>query len=143
MLIHNYTLFPIVLHVVAGHWLVTPTQTQKFVMQQGIPEDTAMRVYRRYLKLMPQHAEEFIAYLRLKGRWGEVASKLAEVVDDDTFRSMEGKTKHQLWLELCDVITKHPKEVTGLKVDAILRSGIRRFTDEVPAEGVCWQCIHE
>ncbi len=66
-----------------------------------------------------------------QGRWGEVATKLAEIVDDDTFRSIEGKTKHQLWLELCDVITKHPKEVTGLKVDAILRSGIRRFTDEV------------
>lgn len=110
-------------------------------MQQGIPEDTAMRVYRRYLKLMPQHAEEYIAYLQLKGRWGEVASKLAEVVDDDTFRSMEGKTKHQLWLELCDVITKHPKEVTGLKVDAILRSGIRRFTDEVCSCSLRFCCM--
>ena len=56
---------------------------------------------------------------------------MAELVDDDTFRSLEGKSKHQLWLELCDIITKHPKEVSGLKVDAILRSGIRKFTDEV------------
>ena len=56
---------------------------------------------------------------------------MAELVDNDTFRSLEGKSKHQLWLELCDIITKHPKEVSGLKVDAILRSGIRKFTDEV------------
>lgn len=56
---------------------------------------------------------------------------MAELVDDDTFRSLEGKSKHQLWLELCDIITKHPKEVSSLKVDAILRSGIRKFTDEV------------
>ena len=56
---------------------------------------------------------------------------MAELVDDDTFRSLEGKSKHQLWLELCDIITKHPKEVSGLNVDAILRSGIRKFTDEV------------
>ena len=56
---------------------------------------------------------------------------MAELVDDDSFRSLEGKSKHQLWLELCDIITKHPKEVSGLKVDAILRSGIRKFTDEV------------
>lgn len=35
-------------------------------MQQGIPVDTAVRVYRRYLKLVPQHAEEYIAYLRIK-----------------------------------------------------------------------------
>jgi hypothetical protein len=63
--------------------------------------------------------------------WGEAAKKMAELVNDDGFRSLEGKSKHQLWLELCDLITKHPKEVEGLKVDAILRSGIRKFTDEV------------
>lgn len=67
----------------------------------------------------------------LQGSWGEAAKKLAEVVDDDTFRSLEGKSKHQLWLELCDIITRHPNLVRGMKVDAILRSGIRKFTDEV------------
>jgi hypothetical protein len=55
------------------------------------------------------------------------------VLNDDTFRSLEGKSKHQLWLELCDIITKHPKEVAGIRVDAIIRGGIRRFTDEVSA----------
>lgn len=49
----------------------------------------------------------------LQGRWGDAALKLAEVLNDDTFRSMEGKSKHTLWLELCDIITKHPKEVGG------------------------------
>ena len=70
---------------------------------------------------------------RLQGLWEEAARKMAEVVDDDTFRSLEGKSKHQLWLELCDLITKHPREVASLRVDAILRSGIRKFTDEVPS----------
>lgn len=63
--------------------------------------------------------------------WGEAAKKLADAVNDEVFRSLEGKSKHQLWLELCDIITKHPGEVQHLKVDAILRSGIRQFTDEV------------
>ena len=76
----------------------------------------------------PSHAPESPA---LQEQWGEAAKKVAELVDDDSFRSLEGKSKHQLWLELCDIITKHPKEVAGLKVDAILRSGIRKFTDEV------------
>ena len=31
---------------------------------------------------------------------------------------MPGKSKHQMWLELCDLITKHPNEVQGLDVDA-------------------------
>ncbi|KAK9815714.1 hypothetical protein WJX72_008451 [[Myrmecia] bisecta] len=103
----------------------------KFVMDPDMPAETAVRVYRRYLKLEPTHTEEYIAYLKNKGMWGEAASKLAQIVNDDTFRSLEGKSKHQLWLELCDIITKHPKEVGDLKVDAILRSGIRKFTDEV------------
>ena len=68
-------------------------------------------------------------------RWGEAARKLAEMLNDDTFRSLEGKSKHQLWLELCDMVTKHPREVSGMKVDAILRGGIRKFTDEVSGEG--------
>ena len=93
--------------------------------------DSAIRVYRRYLKLEPTHAEEYVAYLKVKDRWGEAARKLSEILNDDTFRSLEGKSKHQLWLELCNMITKHPKEVSGMKVDAILRGGIRKFTDEV------------
>ncbi len=123
-----------------------------------------MRVYRRYLKLEPTHTEEYIAYLKVKDRWGEAARKLAEVLNDDTFRSLEGKSKHQLWLELCDIITKHPKEVAGMKVslpplptalppasttivtpmmlqvDAILRGGIRKFTDEV---GRLWTSLSD
>ena len=76
-------------------------------------------------------------------QWGEAARKMAELVDDDTFHSLEGKSKHQLWLELCDIITKHPKEVSGLKVDAILRSGIRKFTDEVcPMIRARWRAPH-
>ncbi|KAF5830373.1 protein prenylyltransferase [Dunaliella salina] len=97
----------------------------------GVPVDTAIRVYRRYLKLEPEHAEEYIAYLKAKNRWGEAAQKLAELLNDDTFRSLEGKSKHQMWLELCDIITKHPKDVQEMKVEAILRGGIRKFTDEV------------
>lgn len=105
----------------------------RFINQPGIPVETAVRVYRRYLKLEPGHAEEYIAYLKIKSRWGEAARRLADVVNDETFVSLEGKTRHALWLELCELITRHPDEVVGqgLNVDAILRSGIRRFTNEV------------
>lgn len=105
----------------------------RFITQSGIPTETAVRVYRRYLKLEPGHAEEFVAYLKLRGRWGEAARRLADVVNDEAFVSLEGKSRHTLWLELCDLITRHPDEIAGqgIKVDAILRSGIRRFTNEV------------
>jgi hypothetical protein len=72
----------------------------------------------------------------LQERWGEAARRLANVLNDDTFRSIEGKSKHQLWLELCDLITKHPADVLkeGIDVDAILRGGIRKYKDEVRLE---------
>lgn len=70
---------------------------------------------------------------RTQERWGEAARRLANVLNDDTFRSIEGKSKHQLWLELCDLITKHPADVIKerIDVDAILRGGIRKYKDEV------------
>ena len=68
------------------------------------------------------------------------------MVDEDTFRSLEGKSKHQLWLELCHIITRHPDDVIGINVDAVLRSGIRKFTDEVGCHlmlgGHSWAALH-
>ncbi|OUS43655.1 hypothetical protein BE221DRAFT_194353 [Ostreococcus tauri] len=104
-----------------------------------VPGDTARRVYRRYLKFEPGHAEEYVEFLRKRGYHGEVATKLAELVNDDSFQSLAGKTKHAMWLELCDVVTKNPTAGAGvLDVDAILRGGIAAFTDEV---GRLWTAL--
>lgn len=120
---------------VKGSWdmlsLNFATGTQPFVRQEGVPVETALRVYRRYLKLEPGHAEEFIEYLKQRERWNEAAKRLAEAVNDDSFVSLAGKTKHQLWLELCDMVTKHPADVKDLPVEAIIRGGIRKYTNEV------------
>ncbi|KAF9592180.1 hypothetical protein IFM89_012674 [Coptis chinensis] len=102
-----------------------------FVSLGGVPIETSLRVYRRYLKFDPSHIEEFIEFLLNSKLWQEGAERLAGVLNDDKFYSIKGKTKHQLWLELCDLLTSHSTEVSGLKVDAIIRGGIRKFTDEV------------
>ena len=84
-------------------------------------------------RMEPGHREEYVAYLRAQEQWGAAAAQLASCVNDDSFRSLEGKSKHALWLELCDIITKHPDEVRkfDLDVDAVIRSGIRKFPAEV------------
>ncbi|KAH9626173.1 hypothetical protein KSS87_017697 [Heliosperma pusillum] len=102
-----------------------------FVSQKGIPIETSLRVYKRYLKYDPSHIEEFIEFLVTSERWQEAAERLAGVLNDNGFFSIKGKSKHRLWLELCDLLTKHATEVEGLNVDAIIRGGIRKFTDEV------------
>lgn len=46
--------------------LICAAVVQRFVMQPDMPVETALRVYRRYLKLEPSHTEEYIAYLKSK-----------------------------------------------------------------------------
>jgi len=111
-----------------------------FVSQKGIPIETSLRVYRRYLQYDPNHIEDFIEFLINSSLWQESAERLASVLNDDKFYSIKGKTKHRLWLELCDLLTRHANEVSGLNVDAIIRGGIRKFSDEV---GRLWTSLAE
>ena len=45
--------------------------------------------------------------------------------------SKEGKSKHQLWQELCVLISRNPDKITSLKVEPIIRGGLQRFTDVI------------
>ncbi|XP_058768920.1 uncharacterized protein LOC131642717 [Vicia villosa] len=111
-----------------------------FVCQKGIPIETSLRVYRRFLQFDPNRVEDFIEFLISSGLWQEAAERLASVLNDDKFYSIKGKTKHRLWLELCDLLTRHANEVSGLNVDAIIRAGIKKFSDEV---GPLWTSLAE
>ncbi|KAA0705370.1 Pre-mRNA-splicing factor SYF1 [Triplophysa tibetana] len=102
----------------------------RFGRNLPLPE-TAIRVYRRYLKLSPENAEEYIDYLRTVGHLDEAALRLAAVVNDENFVSKEGKSNYQLWHELCDLISKNPDKVTSFNVGAIIRGGLTRFTDQL------------
>lgn len=102
----------------------------RFVRLYPLPE-TAVRVYRRYLKLCPEGAEQYVQYLRSVGRLDEAALRLAALVNDERFVSAEGKSKYQLWQELCELISQHPERVRSLDAGAIIRGGLRRFTDHL------------
>ncbi|XP_015791103.1 pre-mRNA-splicing factor SYF1 [Tetranychus urticae] len=106
----------------------------EFVKSYHIPE-TAIRVYKRYLKLAPEDGEEFIDYLRGIGRLDDAALKLYDIVNDDNFISKEGKSKHQLWNDLCELISKNPDKVQSLNVENIIREGIKQYRDE---QGKLW-----
>lgn len=108
-----------------------------FLKRFAIPE-TAVRVYRRYLKLFPEDAEEFIEYLSNAGKLDEAAQQLANVVDNEHFVSKHGKSNHQLWNELCELISKNPDQVHSLNADAIIRGGLRRYTDQL---GHLWNSL--
>lgn len=101
-----------------------------FVRKYPVHE-TAVRVFRRMLKLLPEESEEFVEYLKSIDRYDEAATKLAEIVNDESFASKHGKTTHLLWHELCELISKNPDKVHSLKVEAIIRGGLKRFTDQL------------
>eukprot|EP00607_Mallomonas_marina_P000396 CAMPEP_0182435792 /NCGR_PEP_ID=MMETSP1167-20130531/77658_1 /TAXON_ID=2988 /ORGANISM="Mallomonas Sp, Strain CCMP3275" /LENGTH=772 /DNA_ID=CAMNT_0024627215 /DNA_START=266 /DNA_END=2584 /DNA_ORIENTATION=- len=97
----------------------------------GVP-DTAVRVFRRYMMIQPSQREEFVSYLESISQYEEAARQLAICVNDDHYVSPSGATRHQMWMRLCELCASHPDEVShSLHVDAIIRSGIARFSDEV------------
>ncbi|XP_063242429.1 pre-mRNA-splicing factor syf1 homolog isoform X1 [Bacillus rossius redtenbacheri] len=108
-----------------------------FIRQHDVPE-TAVRVFRRYLKLCPEDAEDYIEYLSEIHRLDEAAIKLAYIVNKEDFVSKHGKSNHQLWNELCELISKNPDKVRSLNVDAIIRGGLRRYTDQL---GHLWNSL--
>lgn len=108
-----------------------------FLKKHDIPE-TAVRVFRRYLKLCPEDTEEYIDYLISINRLDEASVRLAEIVNSDEFVSKHGKSNHQLWTELCDLISKNPLEMKTLNVDAIIRSGLKKYTDQL---GRLWNSL--
>ncbi|XP_060517786.1 pre-mRNA-splicing factor syf1 homolog isoform X2 [Cylas formicarius] len=108
-----------------------------FVKKHDIPE-TAIRVFRRYLKLCPENAEEYVEYLSGIDKLDEAALTLAKIVNNENFVSQYGKSKHQLWNELCELISNNPDKVQSLNVDAIIRGGLRRYTDQL---GHLWNSL--
>lgn len=110
-----------------------------FIKMHDIPE-TGIRVFKRYLKLQPEFAEDYIDYVRRIGRLDDAAVKLAEIVKDEKFISREGKSKFILWSDLCELICRNPDKVISLPSEAIIREGIRRFTDQ---QGKLWILLAE
>jgi len=109
------------------HW-VWPLFLEHLATKPETPLRTARAVYRRYLLLKPGHVEEYVAFLEARRQYGEAARRLAaQALDDDDFVSVEGASRHQLWLRLAELVTKHPREAAeaGLDADSILRAGIR------------------
>ncbi|CAD7956988.1 unnamed protein product [Amoebophrya sp. A120] len=103
-----------------------------------IPQKTCLTLFRRYLMLEPSHVETFIAYLLRQEIYDEAAVKMVEILNDEDFVSINGKSRHQLWLDLCELISKHPREIRSIKIEPIIRQGIGKFTDEV---GRLWICL--
>ncbi len=102
-------------------------------------KQAVMNFYQRYLQYDPSRREDYVEYLLSKSvkRPFEAALELSKVVKDIRFVSLHGKTRVQLYCELCDIICKYPDEMSKhaisqstLNPEIVIRKGIREFKEE-------------
>jgi pre-mRNA-splicing factor SYF1 len=97
--------------------------------------DTAVKVWTRYMQIHPEDMEDFIELLIETGHYTEAVKRYIQVLDNPKFKSKNAKSQFQLWTEMVELMITKAREIgdnttSGLDVDAIIRSGIERFSDQ-------------
>lgn len=92
---------------------------------------TAICVYKRYLKFNPDAREDFVYFLLSNGRHKDAMLNIISLLDDDLFHSRKGKSKFDYWIMLCEIITKQTDKVKEFDCESIIRHGLNKYTDEV------------
>ncbi|EQK98240.1 pre-mRNA-splicing factor SYF1 [Ophiocordyceps sinensis CO18] len=97
--------------------------------------ETAVMVWRRYMQICPESAEDFIELLLGTGAYTEAARRYVDLLNNVRFTSKHGKGHFELWSEMVDVLVEHATEIdtdngNGLNVERIMRSGLVRFADQ-------------
>jgi pre-mRNA-splicing factor SYF1 len=109
-----------------------------FIKRDHVPTETAVRVFKRYMQIKPEDAEDFIDYLHVKNRIDEAATLLCDIINRPNFQSKRDKTKDQLWEDLCDIVVEYADQIHSINVEAILRDGIARYIDQ---QGRLWNAL--
>ncbi len=93
-----------------------------------IPPETILRVLRRYAHYYNPTARELLANTAEKlDQYGEAALLYCEILNDVDFLSVQGMTRHELWMKLANVCTEHPEEVSeaGIDFEGIVRAVLK------------------
>ncbi|KFY88966.1 hypothetical protein V500_06015 [Pseudogymnoascus sp. VKM F-4518 (FW-2643)] len=96
---------------------------------------TAVKIWRRYMQIHPEDAEDFIELLVEERLYTEAIKMYMNILNNTRFRSKHGKGHYQLWNEMIDLLVTHARLVEtgyeyGIDVESIIRSGIERFSDQ-------------
>lgn len=106
--------------------------------------ETAVKVWRRYIQLHPEHVEEFIELLEREGKYTEAVQQYIAILNNPKFKSREAKGPFQHWTEMLEILIDHARVVPNpvplpggstISVETIIRSGLERFPDQ---RGILW-----
>jgi len=97
--------------------------------------DTALKVWRRYMQVHPEDAEDFVELLIHIHQYTEAVHRYMDMLNNARFVSKRGRGHYELWNEMVDILVEHAKEIdssteTGIDAERILRSGLARFADQ-------------
>ena len=97
--------------------------------------DTAVKIWTRYMQIHPEDMEDFIELLIETRHYTEAIKRYIQILDNPKFKSKNAKSQFQLWTEMVELMVNKAREIgdnttSGLDVDAIIRSGIERFSDQ-------------
>ena len=106
--------------------------------------ETAVKIWRRYIQIHPEHMEDFIDLLVREKKYTEAVQRYIEILNNPKFRSNEAKGPFQHWTEMLEILIDNVKMVprsipvpngTTMSVETIIRSGLQRFPDQ---RGILW-----
>ena len=105
----------------------------EFMKLDFVPAETSHRMWRRYLQLDPNSVEDYITHLKRHRRWSDVVNATIGALNNPKFVSMKGKTRHEMWVELCNSLSGKALRLddSNLSVEKIIRSGIAKFSNEI------------
>ncbi|KAK8042909.1 Pre-mRNA-splicing factor syf1 [Apiospora phragmitis] len=97
--------------------------------------DTGVKIWRRYMQVHPEDAEDFIELLIQVGLYTEAVKQYISILNNPRFNSKQGRGHYELWSEMVDLLVEHANNVetgyeTGIDVERIIKSGIDRFADQ-------------
>ncbi|CAK7266150.1 pre-mRNA-splicing factor syf1 [Sporothrix epigloea] len=97
--------------------------------------ETAVRIWRRYMQVHPEDAEDFIELLTQRSLYTEAVRTYIKVLNNARFRSKKAKGHYELWSEMIDLLVEHANDIqtgheTSIDVERIIRSGIERYSDQ-------------
>lgn len=97
---------------------------------------TAVKIWSRYMQIHPENAEDYIDVLIEMGQFTEAVKWYIQILNDPRFQSKKGKGHFQLWSDMVELIVSQATHIetgpsqTDVDVNAIIRSGIERFSDQ-------------
>eukprot|EP01080_Neovahlkampfia_damariscottae_P004265 gene4265-7601_t len=104
---------------------------KQFLQQKYIPIETVMSIYKRYLMLEPQNIEEYIEEMIKRENYEEACINLGKIVNEDSFRSIYEKSKNDLWIELCELISTKAEYFKNIDPTKYIKEALKKFDTEI------------